>query len=151
MGIKVNVDTKAIEKKIRVAAGENEKVVIAALTQACEKMIRDAKALDTYKDQTNNLRSSIGYAIYQNGVMVTSVFSKSGIGDKGDGIKGIERGRQIADEIATGYTGIIAVVVAGMNYASEVEARGKDVLTGTVIQANDFIKDAFTKAKIKYE
>ena len=38
--------------------------VVEAFSKACLDVVKQAKSLDTYQDQTNQLRSSIGYQIY---------------------------------------------------------------------------------------
>lgn len=87
--------------------------------------------LDTYKDQTHRLRSSLGYVIYKDGQQVASNFQSTG-GEKGD--EGVQIGQQRAAEAAAAIPGIVAVVVAGADYASYVEAKGFDVLTGSALQ-----------------
>ena len=87
--------------------------------------------LDTYKDQTHRLRSSLGYVIYKDGQQVASNFQSTG-GEKGD--EGVQIGIRKAAEAAAGIPGIVAVVVAGADYASYVEAKGFDVLTGSALQ-----------------
>jgi hypothetical protein len=104
-----------------------------AMEKTCREAVNKAKEIDTYKDQTNNLRSSIGYVLYYNGEEVSSAFAKSGEGKKGDGASGIQKGRDVALEIAKKYSrGFVGVVVAGEDYAAAVEAGDKDVITGSI-------------------
>jgi len=67
-------------------------VVYYALESAMIELVNYAKMTNTYIDQTNNLRSSIGYVIYQDGELIKSSFSASGSGAGGDGKKGGETG-----------------------------------------------------------
>lgn len=84
-----------------------------------------------YQDQTNILRSSIGYVVYERGEKVTEYFATAGSGLKGSGTEGIERGKQAANEAAREYPNdIVGVIVAGADYALYVESKGYDVLTG---------------------
>ena len=112
--------------------------ITEALERTCMQVVTEAKQLNTYKDRTNNLRSSIGYVIYNNGEHVADHFEAAGVGQEGDGSEGLLKGRQVAEETAAMYpSGIVAVVVAGEDYALFVEARGYDVLTGPSQSLNE--------------
>lgn len=112
-----------------------------AFQKTCLEITNLAKSTNTYKDQTNNLRSSIGYIIYDKGELVNEMFTKAGIGAEGDGSKGINQGKQIAEQAAKKYpNALVGVIVAGMEYALYVEAKGYDVLTGSCIQAKTILE-----------
>lgn len=119
------------------------------LQRVGESFVNNARSIDTYKDQTGNLRSSIGYLIYFNGKERESNFERS---NKGRGLKaGLQRTKgddsndpvdaaiKFAQKIAEDHPrGYCLVVVAGRSYAANVEARGYDVLTNSgLIAAND--------------
>ncbi|MGX9985852.1 hypothetical protein [Soonwooa purpurea] len=87
-----------------------------------------------YKDRTNNLRSSIGFALFKNGELIKSSFSNAGTGGQGDGSEGVKVGTEIAGDSSVNAVGYTAVFVAGMNYAREVENKGYDVLTSSFMQ-----------------
>lgn len=150
---------KCIEKK-RVRILEFVKV---AYCRACMEAVNRAKMTNTYKDRTNNLRSSIGYVLYYNGEMVSEFFEAGGRGTGGggevsfttsngtevsftaaakdsSGQEGVNTGRSLANMIAQrhGTSGFVAVIIAGMHYALYVEAMGKDVLTSSTL---DITKD----------
>ena len=76
-------------------------------------------------DQTGNLRSSIGYIVFVDGVAVGENYVPvSG------GVEGVEKGKALAKKVGSTYkNGVCMVVTAGMNYAVHVEAKGRDVLT----------------------
>ena len=134
--------------------------IIADMTEAyimaCTEAVNRARSTNTYKDQTNNLRSSIGFALYYNGLLVHQDFITSGTGTGGgavsfntkegqevsftpkpgdsSGQRGILLGEMLASKVAQRYmTGFVAVIVAGMDYALYVEAKGFDVLTGSTL------------------
>ena len=72
-------------------------------------------AMGTYKDQTTNLRNSIGYFIFHNGALVHD--NNNNIANRGiieDTVKPI---------------GIQLIGLAGMNYASYVESKGYNVIS----------------------
>jgi hypothetical protein len=82
-----------------------------------------------FNNITWNLRSSIGYCLMYEKKVVESYFP-SIIG----GTEGEEVGRDLAERLATygDYgDGIILVLVAGEDYASFVEATGKEVISSS--------------------
>lgn len=114
------------------------------LGENCVKKIRDRSASESWIDQTGNLRSSIGYAIYSDGKKeIESAFSIVGKGREGQ-----EKGRKMVEELAHLYSDTYAlVVVAGMNYAEYVEAKdNKDVLASTELWARKEVSTYLEKA-----
>jgi hypothetical protein len=85
-----------------------------------------------FNDDTGNLRSSIGFILSYNSEVVVSNFEESSNGtDKVTGIQeGIEYSKKLSKEHPNGF---IVTIVAGMEYASFVEALGYDVLTGSTM------------------
>lgn len=120
-----------------------------AYLRACMDAVNHARTTDTYKDRTGNLRSSIGYVLYFNGQLVHENFQMSGVRMGGSnteakGSKGTKSGRDLAHEVALKHpTGFVAVIVAGMNYALFVEAKGFDVLTGATLNLPKHLKGYF--------
>ena len=97
-----------------------------------------------YKDRTNNLRSSTGYIVVDGGTVVeTSGFKPEGNGKDGDGAVGSEKGTSYAESLSKGvHDGEMALVlVAGMNYAAYVEAKGLDVLNSAKLLAKKEVKE----------
>lgn len=82
-----------------------------------------------WTDQTSNLRSSTGWAYYEEAKkQVQSAFDAV----KPEGIEGSETGKKLVEELAKELSDKYAIaVVAGMDYAEFVEAKGKDVLAST--------------------
>jgi hypothetical protein len=108
-----------------------EKRSIQRLQYLGEQCVTKARISGDYMDQTGNLRSSIGYIVFKNGVALHVSFEQTG-----SGLKGTNEGRSIAIKAGSKYKeGICLVVVAGMNYALAVESRGRDVLTSTELFA----------------
>ena len=95
------------------------------LGELCVKHARELPAGVGFTDQTGNLRSSIGYAIFKDGRALYENFEKVK-----DGSEGINEGQNLAKEISKKYPkGLLLVVTAGMNYAMILESKGKDVLS----------------------
>lgn len=118
-----------------------EERIFKLLSAAGEKFVEIARKKGSYKDQTGNLRSSIGYIIAMDGEVVSENFEKSEAGT--DRSKGLSKGRQIAEEVSLSYAGgYVLIGVAGMNYASAVEARGLDVVSTGNIQCEEYLRKA---------
>lgn len=77
-----------------------------------------------FYDHTANLRSSIGYVITKNRKKVRQDFQGEGEGKN----TGLQKGLEIAKQ----YSGYALVVVAGMEYAVYVEAKGYDVISNSI-------------------
>lgn len=110
----------------------------------CIKRIRDRSGDESWYDQTGNLRSSIGYAIYSYGrKQIESTFD-SVLGSS----EGSEKGRKMVADLASKYSDTYAlVVVAAMEYADYVEAiDSKDVLASTEIYAKSEVNRYMEKA-----
>lgn len=120
---------------------------LAYLGEQCIIKIRDRSGEESWFDQTGNLRSSIGYAIYGYGrKVIESVFNviKSGS-------QGAAEGKRMNDDLASRYAETFAlVVVAGMDYADIVEAmETKDVLASTELWAKQEVQKYLDRAKGK--
>lgn len=133
----MNIDISAALKELEKVKQMAPSLVIQALETACLQVIQNARTLDTYKDQTHKLRSSLGYVIYKDGQQVASNFQSTG-GEKGG--EGVTEGQQKAMAEAQRMNGIAAVVIAGADYASYVEAKGFDVLTGSAVQLEQLFR-----------
>ena len=103
-----------------------------------------------FNDQTGNLRSSIGFIILYNGEVVHENFELSPRGT--DKQEGLAAGKRYAEEAgATVQTGWGIITVAGMEYASWVEARGYDVITGSTLYAKEDLQKALKRInKLKF-
>lgn len=110
----------------------------------CIKRIRDRSGDESWYDQTGNLRSSIGYAIYSYGRKQTESAFDSVLGSS----EGSEKGRKMVEDLASKYSDTYAlVVVAAMEYADYVESiESKDVLASTEIYAKSEVNRYLEKA-----
>ena len=128
------------EETIRALAYLGEKSIIR---------IRERSKKESWIDHTGNLRSSIGYAVYEHGKkQIASDFKVVLNGDEGS-----KEGQKYVDRLASQYAQTYAlVVVAGMNYAEYVEAiEGKDVLASTELWAKAKVSEYMSKAKERAE
>lgn len=108
--------------------------VIEAIIMACTEATNAAKSLNTYKDQTHYLRSSIGYVVYNHGEKVAESFNSTG---GTNGAAGVEEGQRMAEAAAMQYPNdIVGVIVAAADYALYVESKGYDVISGPCAELN---------------
>ena len=122
---------------------------LAYLGEQCIRRIRDRSGEDSWFDQTGNLRSSIGYAIYGQGrKIIESTFAVVK-----NGSQGATEGKRMIDELASKYAETFAlVVVAGMEYADLVEAmNNKDVLASTELWAKAEVQKYLDRSKTRAE
>lgn len=104
-----------------------------------EEALTIARTRHKYTRQSGNLTSSIGYCIVDNG----KVLEMSSFDVVVNGKKGAEEGRKFLKKlISENSDGIKFIMVAGMNYASYVEAMSLDVLES----AEMFFKNKLPKA-----
>lgn len=100
-----------------------------------------------WMDQTGNLRSSIGAAVFDYGRQYMQTAFESVTGPQGTGAQGSAQGQQYINELAREYARVYAlVVVAGMEYADAVETR-RDVLESTKLWAEGQIEGRMQDAK----
>ena len=103
-----------------------------------EKMVKyareDKSEARHYKDQTGNLRNSIGYIVVHNGRVVQTAFNGNtpSVTKLGDPAKAHQEGLNHAQSIVSTLSSdkTYLVLTAGMDYAIAVEAKGYDVITG---------------------
>lgn len=105
-----------------------------------------ARERGSYIDQTGNLRSSTGYVISYNGVVVYERGFEKVAGLQSSTEDGTLKGKELAEKLVNEYnSGYSLIVVAGMEYALSVESKGYDVLTSAELYAKDEIKDVLKK------
>lgn len=139
MAIKDNTNWSQLNREIhqKMTLEYNRKAVIF-LQQLGERLVKyareDKSAARHYTDRTGNLRNSIGYVVVQGGQIVKSLFDGNTSAtegyQKGNGNAiGLAYATKIAMELPANKTYL--VWVAGMEYASYVEANGYDVIQGS--------------------
>ena len=139
--IRITLKTTKGELKVisaKVAEASKEKV-IRVLKYVGERAVNEARSVtktNDWTDRTGNLRSSIGYAIAENG----SILDLNGFQQvKETADQGVMRGEALARKIAHETNGLSLIVVAGMNYACYVVDSGKNVLDSSQILATNAV------------
>jgi len=131
MGIDVRFTPADIKARFDNFMKVIEKRQINRLQYLGEQCVAKARLNGDYMDQTGNLRSSIGYVVFKNGVALHVNFEQTL-----NGLKGKNEGMNVAIKAGSKFkSGVCLVVVAGMNYALSVESKGRDVLTSTELFA----------------
>lgn len=140
MGMSLVTPQDAIKRFLENGIALIKSEIITAFAKLGEEAtakVRDRSAEESWIDHTSNLRSSIGYAVYDH----ASKVMESAFATLGSGMEGSSEGKKMVQELATDYSKVYAlVVVAGMNYADFVEAReNKDVLASTELWARSVV------------
>jgi len=131
-GLKSLFNFARIQNVIDGFVDEKQDGMIAAMEFSGEEFVNNARDQKTYRDRTANLRSSIGYGVYVKGKRTSLNTEGTGTG----------RGASI-DTIQENVTGadIELIGAAGMEYAAAVEAKGFDVITGSVPSRKKILKN----------
>lgn len=122
-----------------------EYALVRTMCYVGERCLTAARKSKSYRDITGNLRSSVGYVVSVDGNVVNgSDFDTVKTGDKGT-----MEGYQYACSLVSQFPqGICLIVVAGMDYAAYVTAKGKDVLTSAEQLAEQLVPKMLSKLKI---
>jgi hypothetical protein len=136
MPIKTITTRQEIDAYLAEQAHRTERAIVNTLAYVGEQCVNTARIGGSYRDQTGNLRSSVGYVIVKDG----SVIHTSSFEVERQGGQGSTEGKQFAERKARQYgKGIVLIVVAGMNYAAYVSATGRDVLDSAELTADRLI------------
>lgn len=97
-----------------------------------EQCIIEARDNGAYTDRTGNLRNSVGYVVLLNSVEK----SKSNIS---------ALNQKLIEELKSKYPkDLVLIVVAGMNYAAYVEAKGFNVLSSAELIAKNILTKLYS-------
>ncbi len=136
MGIRQKTTEAEIGAYIRQQVERIESALVYNLQFIGEKCLNAARETNSYKDRTGNLRSSLGYVIVVDG----KIKYQSGFEVVLQGGSGAMNGARFAKYVAQQFPeGIVLIVVAGMNYAAHVAARGLDVLDSAELLADKLV------------
>lgn len=151
MGIKRTTSEKAVLGALLATAEAQRKLVLTDLGYIGESAVRHARQNHSYKDQTGNLTSSIGYVVYEDDKPIQmSQFERVVGTDTNTQQNGSEVGRQFAEQVAkVAKQKHKLVIVAGMEYAEAVQAKGYEVLQGAIILAKNLLKRWYPNAKFE--
>lgn len=145
MNIELQTPLSDVNAYIEAQANAFLEAMIEVFQFAGEEVVREARERGSYTDQTGNLRSSIGYVLVYNGIVIEeSAFDAV----KSTATEGGKEGKDFAYELAKKYNrGLAIIVVAGMNYASYV-AKNLDVLDSGELKLEELVAKIAGKLKI---
>lgn len=134
MSITPQFTKEDIQRRFDNFAKRIEEESIRILQELGVKCVKEALDNRGYTDQTGALNSSTGYIVFKNGEAVVTGNFRTVIGLRQEKAKKIEdgatKGQELAEKVGkANSTGLVLVVVAGMNYALFVEAKGFNVLS----------------------
>lgn len=124
-----------------------ETALIRTLKWVGETVINTARnvKVNTYKDQTGNLRSSIGAVVAIDG----KIEWQSSFSTVKQGSEGARQGKDFAMSLVSQYPkGIVLICVAGKDYAVHVSNRGLDVLDSSELEAQQLVPQMLASLKL---
>lgn len=149
MAIKAKFDIDKLFAGVFARVEDIQDAVIEAIKAACLDTVVNARGLNTYKDRSGLLRSSIGFVIYDHGKKIAENFEARN-GEKGS--EGTAAGKSVAEQAAASWPNcIVAVVVAGADYALYVESKGYDVISGPCNELNSLLQQRLTGALASFK
>lgn len=138
--------------------GQLDTKLVRWLQYIAEDVLNDARRKGSYMDRTGNLRSSIGCRIYRNGEPIHA-YEVELVGNPTEPDKRLSLSElqstfdnamnDYAAKYIANIEGYSIVLVAGMNYASYVEAKGYNVLHESNILLQQRINELKDRLKIK--
>ena len=129
MGIKPKFGSGYVAGQVKAFQDRLEKATVFMLQYLGEELARYAKDQHNYQDQTGNLTNSIGYAVVKQG----KILCYGGEIQPGEGAEeGLKVAKQMAATLPNSFS---LIIVAGMNYAAYVEARGYNVILPAQLKA----------------
>lgn len=118
-----------IAKKVAVFQARLEDAMLYSLKYLGEELVRYARDKHNYTDRSGNLTNSISYAIVRNRKL--DYYSGSNQPNEG-----ADASLQVAMKMAAKMPEAFSlIVVAGMNYAAYVEAKGYNVILPAELKA----------------
>jgi len=137
--LKAEFALKDIDRKVEAHKRERVRRMFEFLSYVGIESVNYAKDNGDYQDQTGNLRASVGYAVIVDG----EVKRKRVIGKAEGKSWATSLFYSLADEYPSG---MVLVVVAGMEYAAAVESKGYDVITGSSFEGEKLL--SFMREKL---
>lgn len=120
MGLKAGFTQADFKKMITDGFNNIENAIIFELSFLREQLVNHAREQHTYMDQTGNLTASIGGVIVARGKIHSHFFPDTKLG--------AEKGQKLAESLGRLTSGFALIIVAGMEYANEVESKGYNVI-----------------------
>lgn len=110
--------------------------MIEVLSYVGESFVNEARQKrpeeGSFHDRTGNLRSSIGYIVAFDGQIANQDYEGTS--------EGQANARKVLNEVLQdNRSGLVLIVCAGMEYGAAVEAKGYDVISGSIPNAEKLL------------
>lgn len=122
MGISPTFGNGYVAGQVQIFQKRLETATIFLLKYLGESLAKYAKEMHSYTDRTGNLTNSIGYAVVKKNEIVFFAGPESS-GESEDAA--LQAAMKMAQSLQHDYS---LLIVAGMNYAAYVEAKGYSVI-----------------------
>lgn len=120
---------------------------INALNYVGLECVKEARQSGKYTDRTGNLRISIGYVVLEDGKPIKKGSFAKVLATATDAEA---KSNEFITRLAATYnTGLVLLVVAGMDYAAYVEARGYNVLSSAEALAKTLVPQMLKQLGLK--
>jgi len=143
MGIEAKFGSGSVAATVAAFQERLERATLFQLQYLGESLVKYAKDMHNYTDRTGNLTNSMAYAVVKEGTIVTS----GGTTQPGEGA---DTALKVAKEYAASLNNTFSlIIVAGMNYAAYVEAKGYNVILPAELKAKTDFPEAMKKLQEK--
>ncbi|MDH6308038.1 hypothetical protein M2451_002557 [Dysgonomonas sp. PFB1-18] len=143
MGIEYTSGKGKISSAVMAFQKRLETATVYLLKYLGESLVKYAKEQHNYTDQSGNLTNSMGYVIVQNSTPIHF----GGLNQPGEGADaGLKVAMKLAAETPSSFS---LIIVAGMNYAAYVEAKGYNVILPAELKAKAEFPAAMSKLATK--
>lgn len=147
MGITKNFADDVIKNAVSAFKKRVDDATLFMLQSLGEALVKYARDSHNYTDRTGNLTNSIGYVVvHKSQIVYSGISTNMPLAQKGALDTAMAMANRLKDEWAL-------IIVAGMNYAAYVEAKGYNVILPAELRAkSDFpaaIQTLTAKVKAK--
>ena len=139
MGVKPMFSNGVVAAQVQAFQENLEKAILSLLKYLGEELAKYARDNHTYTDQTGNLTNSIGYAVVRN----KEIISFGGATQPGVSVDSALK--VVNDMLSDAQSSYSLIIVAGMNYAAYVEAKGYNVILPAELKAKKDFPTAMNK------
>lgn len=137
MGIKKVSSDNDFSDFLKNKQEEGIKRGVYVMTYIGELCVSEARTNGNYTDRTGNLRNSIGYAVLVDGKTIEQFTQNT---------EGGQQSAKLIQQIKGKFKeGIVLLVVAGMSYASHIEALNYNVITSAQLLGRKLVPQVLKK------
>lgn len=143
MGIKYVSGYNLIPEAVREFQERVENATVYNFSYMGEKLAKYAKEMHSYTDRTGNLTNSIGYAVVKGGKIINTGGMMGSSEAKAASLQVLQ---EMMDRINHQFA---LIIIAGMEYASYVEAKGYNVIMPAELKAKAEMPAVIQKIKLE--